>query len=66
MCNLRVIAATFNPKPRKKPEEGGEEEMPENRHCVSDFVDTECQQGEQKLEDEPVEESLQELLFFEI
>ena len=38
--------------------------MSENGY-VSDFFDTECRQGEQEPKDEPVEESLQELLFFD-
>ena len=37
--------------------------MPENGYGVSDFFDTECRQGEREPEDEPVEESLRELLF---
>ena len=32
---------------------------------MSAFFDTECRQGEREPEDEPVEESLQELLFFD-
>ena len=52
-------------KKKSTPEEGGEEEMPENGYNVSDLFDTECQQGEREAEDEPVEESLQELLFFD-
>ena len=51
-------------KKKPAPEEGEEEEMPENGYDVSDFFDTECRQGERELEDEPVEESLREPLFF--
>ena len=35
-----------------------------SRYDVADFFDTECRQGEREVEDEPVEESLQDLLFF--
>ena len=42
-----------------------EEEAPENGYDVSAFFYTECRQGEREPEDEPVEESLQELLFFD-
>ena len=41
-----------------------EEEVPENGYDVSAFFDTECRQGEREPEDEPVEESLGELLCF--
>ena len=51
-------------KKKKKPEEGGEEEKPENGYSVSDFFDTQCRPGEREPEDELIEESLQELLFF--
>ena len=58
----------IQPETKKKkkptPEEGEEEEMPENGYDVSAFFDTKCRQGEREPEDEPVEESLRELLFF--
>ena len=41
------------------------EEVPKNGYDVSAFFDTECRQGEREPEDEPVEESLRELLFFD-
>ena len=40
--------------------------MPENGYDVTAFFDTECRQGEREPEDEPVEESLRELLFFDL
>ena len=52
-------------KKKKASHEVEEEEVPENGYDVSAFFDTECRQGEREPEDEPVEESLQELLFFD-
>ena len=51
-------------KEKPAPEEEEGEEMPENGYDVSDVFDT-GRQGERELEDEPVEESLRELLFFD-
>ena len=45
------------------PEEG---EIPGDGYDVSAFFDTECRQGEQEEEDEPIEESMKELLFFDL
>ena len=51
---------------KKKPNpEVEEEEVPENGYDVSAFFGTECRQGEREPEDEPVEESMKELLFFD-
>ena len=52
-------------KKKKTSHEVEEEEVPENGYDVSAFFDTECRKGEREPEDEPVEESLQELLFFD-
>ena len=52
-------------KKKKKPTPEEEEEIPEDGYDVSVFLDTECRQGEREFEDEPVEESKKELLFFE-
>ena len=38
--------------------------MPENGYDVVAFFETECRQGEREAEDEAVEESMKELLFF--
>ena len=75
MLDLRQVRATRGPsllhstrnQEKEKPisEEREEEEMPENGYGVADFFDTECRQGEREVEDEPVEESLQDLLFFD-
>ena len=57
----------IQPETKKKkptPEEEEEEEMPENGYDVSASFDTECRQGEREPEDEVVEESMKELLFF--
>ena len=55
----------IQPECKKKKTSHEEEEVPENGYDVSAFFDTECRQGEREPEDEPVEESLQELLFFD-
>ena len=51
-------------KPNHDHEVEEEEEVPVSGYDVSPFFDTECRQGEREPEDEPVEESLRELLFF--
>ena len=51
-------------KKRKTSHEVEEEEVPENGYDVSAFFDMECRQGKREPEDEPVEESLRELLCF--
>ena len=51
-------------KKRKKPDPEVEE-VPENGYDVSAFFDTKCRQGEREPDDEPVEESIKELLFFD-
>ena len=53
-------------KKKKKNPDPEEEEMPKNGYDVAAFFDTECRQGEREPEDEPVEESMKELLFFDI
>ena len=60
---------TIQPETKKKkkpaPEVEEEKEVPENGYDVTAFFDTECRQGEREPKDEPVEESLRELLFFD-
>ena len=76
VLDLRQVHATRGPslllqpetKKKKKPiseEEREEEEMPENGYDVAALFDAECRQGEREVEDEPVEESLHDLLFFD-
>ena len=52
-------------KKRKNPTPE-EEEMPENGYDVAGFLDTECRQGAREDEHEAVEESMKELLFFDL
>ena len=53
-------------KKKKNPDPEEEEEIPEDGYGVAAFFDTECRQGEREPEDEPVEESMKELLSFDI
>ena len=53
-------------KKKKNPDPEEEEEIPEDGYGVAAFFDTECRQGQREPEDEPVEESMKELLFFDI
>ena len=65
-CNSKGIVAISNRKPKiKKTPAPEEEEMPENGYDLSAFFDTECRQGEREAEDEAVEESMKQLLFFD-
>ena len=59
------IYVIFSLKQKRGDQNPEEEEVPENGHNVSAFLDTECRQGEQEPEDKLVHESLQELLFFD-
>ena len=66
ICAARRTSLLYPARNQKEEKPAPEvEEVPENGYDVSAFLDTECRQGEREPEDEPVEESLRELLFFD-